>query len=163
MTGAARELSGPKGVGDRVRKSFVRRPTSHAVDLSMMGWQLQDSNLLAQAVFLDSGRGAIEQVPTTAGFTNPGSELMTDIIEELEIVESIAEAHNPALNGDSGDEEEHEPPISNCEALQHLHALTRDKEAQAWVKVGRVLLRLLRTCEREISARHWERASKQAS
>ncbi|KAG9242351.1 putative monooxygenase moxC [Calycina marina] len=62
MTGAARELSGPKDVGDRVRESFVRRPTSHVVDLSMMGWQLQDSNLPAQPVFLFSGHKKIHKI-----------------------------------------------------------------------------------------------------
>ncbi|KAG9243039.1 hypothetical protein BJ878DRAFT_543676 [Calycina marina] len=60
--------------------------------------------------------GAIEQVPTAAEVINPGNELVEDILEELEIVRSIAEAHNPALDEDSGDEEELEPPISNYEA-----------------------------------------------
>ena len=64
MTGAARELSGPRDNPRSSRSRFrgcrrysqIYHPTSHAVILSMMGWQPQDSNLPAQAVFLDSGR-----------------------------------------------------------------------------------------------------------
>ncbi|KAG9245294.1 hypothetical protein BJ878DRAFT_566832 [Calycina marina] len=70
---------------------------------------------------LEVGR-AIEQVATAAEFMDPGGELAEDILEELEIVRSIAEAHNPARDEDSSHDEEPEPPISNYEALQHLHA-----------------------------------------
>ncbi|KAG9243193.1 hypothetical protein BJ878DRAFT_543526 [Calycina marina] len=63
--------------------------------------------------------GAIKQVPTAAEFIDPGSELVEDILEELEIVKSLAEAHNPARDENSGDEEETEPHISNYEALKH--------------------------------------------
>ncbi|KAG9240700.1 hypothetical protein BJ878DRAFT_560117 [Calycina marina] len=105
--------------------------------------------------------GTIEQVPTAAEFINPGSELVEELPEELEIVRSIAEARNPARDGGSGNEEELEHPISNYEALQHLHALIGHKEAQARVEADQVLLRLLRTYEKEISARHLgERAGK---
>ncbi|KAG9245690.1 hypothetical protein BJ878DRAFT_541034 [Calycina marina] len=98
--------------------------------------------------------GAIEQVPTEAKFINPGSELVEDILEELDIVRFIAEAHNQAQDEDSGDEEEPVPLISNYEALQQLYALMRYKETRAWVEADQVLLRLLRTYERKISARH---------
>lgn len=37
------------------RYSQIYRPPSHAVILSIMGWQPQDSNLPARAVFLNSG------------------------------------------------------------------------------------------------------------
>ncbi|KAG9245064.1 hypothetical protein BJ878DRAFT_479582 [Calycina marina] len=106
--------------------------------------------------------GAIGQVTAAAEFINPGSELVEGILEELETVRSIAEAHNPARDEDSGDEEEPEPPTPNYEALQHLHALLRYNEAQAWVEADQVLLRLLCNYERELSARHLEEiASKQ--
>ncbi len=63
MAGAARELSGlkdnPRSSRSRFRgcrrHSQIHHRTSHAVILSMMGWQPHDSNLPAQAVFLDSG------------------------------------------------------------------------------------------------------------
>ncbi|KAG9244829.1 hypothetical protein BJ878DRAFT_541910 [Calycina marina] len=95
--------------------------------------------------------GAIEQMPTAAVFINPRSELVESILGELEILRSIAEAHDPACDDDSGDEEEPEPPISNGEALQHLHVLMRYEEGQGWVEADKVLLRLLRTYERERS------------
>ncbi|KAG9243187.1 hypothetical protein BJ878DRAFT_481338 [Calycina marina] len=81
--------------------------------------------------------GAIKQVPTAAEVIDPGSELVEDILEELEIVRSIAETHNPAWDEGSGDEKEPEPHISKCEALQHLHALMRFKGAQAYVERSR--------------------------
>jgi hypothetical protein len=63
MAGAARELSGLKDNPRSSRSRFrgcrrhlqIHHRTSHAVILSMMGWQPHDSNLPAQAVFLDSG------------------------------------------------------------------------------------------------------------
>ncbi|KAG9240574.1 hypothetical protein BJ878DRAFT_483724 [Calycina marina] len=100
--------------------------------------------------------GAIEQVPTATEFINPGSELVEDMLEKPEIVKSIAEAHNPARDEDFGDEGKPETPTSIYEALQHLNALMRYNEAQAWVEADQVLLRLLRTYEREISVRHLE-------
>jgi hypothetical protein len=50
MTGAARELSGPKDNPRSSRSRFrgcrrysqIHHPTSHAIILSMMGWQPQD-------------------------------------------------------------------------------------------------------------------------
>ncbi|KAG9242583.1 hypothetical protein BJ878DRAFT_481900 [Calycina marina] len=106
--------------------------------------------------------GGIEQVPTAAEFINHGSELGEEIVEELGIVRYIAEAHNPAREEDSGDEEEPEPPLSNYGALQHLYTLMSYEQTQAWVETDQVLLRLLRTYGR-VSARHFEeRASKQA-
>jgi hypothetical protein len=63
VTGAARELSGPKDNPRSSRSRFrgcrrssqIHHPTSHAVLMSTMGWRPQDLNLPAQAVFLDSG------------------------------------------------------------------------------------------------------------
>jgi hypothetical protein len=59
MTGAARELSGPKDDPRSSRSRFrgcrrnsqIHRPPGHAVILSMMGWQLQDSNLPAPRIW----------------------------------------------------------------------------------------------------------------
>jgi hypothetical protein len=73
MAGAARELSGPKDNPRSSRSRFrgcrrnsqIHCSTGHAVILSMMGWQLQDSNLPAQAVFLDSGHEKSTEVYTT--------------------------------------------------------------------------------------------------
>jgi hypothetical protein len=63
MTGAARKLLGLKDDPRLSRSRFrgccrnsqIHRPIGHAVILGMMGWQPQNSNLPAQAVFLESG------------------------------------------------------------------------------------------------------------
>ncbi|KAG9242063.1 hypothetical protein BJ878DRAFT_569631 [Calycina marina] len=61
--------------------------------------------------------GAIEQVHIAAQFTNAGSMLVEETLWEQEIVRYTAEAHNPAREDDSGDEEEPKHPISTCGAL----------------------------------------------
>jgi hypothetical protein len=131
------------------------------VDGSGDAWKDSRDNIeeLTKALYNLRHQGALEDIGSVLDFVNPQDE---QIVDEPEVItQSIADAYNPELDPESGDDEPIDPCVSLAEALNALHQLRRYEEQQEQSDnfKSSILLQELRTYERELSRRNFEARS----